>query len=497
MPRSPAAASPRLASLALPAVLAVVLVLGLILLVPDGAIVDCERDGHFQRAGQLSCGVVGPNAPYGPLLPWLALPWIPLWGTPYLATRFVSLLALLGMVALAWRACRVLGAGRGAAALAGLLVGLNGTTLFYGSMACSDLPAAALLVAALWWALRATREPPRPALCAALAGAALAGACLVRVQYYLPAAALLVTMPLVLRRLRPSLALALGFGLPVLGALAVGWARYDSLGDALDMHLGLAAYTRNLTRASTILSDGGGEVVPLSDRLLWSVRLVLRTTAVLPLVGLLGATVLALSRRRWRGLLVVLVPAGVLYAGLAWSHPPPDWGARRFYLFLVPLAAVATVLLGRWACARWLPRWGFASPLGALLLLVLALGHGLWDLKTFRVPEPSSLLQVEDGLRPGLSSGYERDVVRSAAGLIAGLDACAAVATNFHPAAIPVRNAVFLGDVDPDDPGWVEALPAGEGRERWLLFVDPERGSPELRPVPGSSAPGPGLGEEP
>ena len=480
--------------------LTLVLVAGIVLLIPDGSIVDCERDGHFQRAGQLSCGLLVPNAPYGPLLPWLVAPLVPLVGTPYLATRFLSLAVLLGLTALSWRAARTLGAGPGASALAALMVGLNGPMLFYGSMACSDLPATGLFLSACWLAFRSVRSlgVTWPA---ALAGFALAGACLVRVQYYLPAVALLLLFPLLARRVRPILALWLGFALPVLAMFVLGWWMYGSVLDALNTHLGLSAYTRNLMRVGTILAaaDVGTPVVPLGDRLLWSLVLVLRATGGLPLVGGLAAAGLALARPRWRGLLVFVVPALVLYAGLAWSHPPSDWGARRFYLYLVPLCTVPSVLIGRAALRRWAPASRLLPRAAALAVLVWVVGHGLWEIRSFRAPEPLSLLRLDPHSPRGLGTAYDRAVVRQTAQQAAELDACVAVATNFHGATIALRNAWFLGDVAPDSSAdWVDAIPLAPEDELWLLWVEPGGGvSPTLRRVLPPVAPSSAIGEGP
>ncbi len=487
-------------ALALPAVLTLVVLVGMILVVPDGALVDCERDGHFQRAGWLSCGVGYPNAPYGPLLPWLVAPLIPVVGTPYLAGRILSLLALLGLVGLSWRAARVYGAGLGAAALTALLVGLNGPMLFYGSMACSDMPATSLFLGASWLALRGLDARGAPWRLG-LAGLLLAAACLVRVQFYLPALVMLAVTPLLARRLRPGLALLLGFGLPVVLALAVGWRRYGDPGDALSLHLGLAAYTRNLVRAGAILGQVGveGDAVSLGGRLAWSVQLVVRSTGGLPLLGALGALVLSLSRRRWRPLLVVLVPALALYAGLAWSHPPPDWGARRFYLFLVPVCAVATVLLGRVALQRWRPGSRALPVCLALALGLAAAAHGVWEIRSFRAPELGSLAHSSGDVPRGLASSYERGVIREVGRLGADLDACAPVATNFHAATTCFRNAWFLGDVPLEGPWtWAEDIPRGPAGELWLLWVPPGgEGSPVLVPAPRSGAASPALGSPP
>ena len=499
MRRSADGASRSWASRALPAVLALVLVAGIVLLIPDGSIVGCERDGHFQRAGQLSCGLLVPNAPYGPLLPWLVAPLVPLVGTPYLATRILSLVVLLGLTALSWRAARTLGAGPGASALAALMVGLNGPMLFYGTMACSDLPATGLFVAACWLVFRSVRNPGI-AWPAALAGLALAGACLVRVQYYLPAAALLLLFPLLARRARAILALWLGFALPVLAMFVLGWWIYGDVLDALNAHLGLSAYTRNLVRAGTILgaADAGSPVVPLGDRLLWSVFLVLRVTGGLPLVGGLAAAGLALARPRWRGLLVFIAPALVLYAGLAWSHPPPDWGARRFYLYLVPLCAVPSVLMGRAALRHWAPASRVLPRMAALVALAWVVGHGLWEIRSFRAPEPLSLLRFDPNAPRGLGTAFDRAVVRQTAQQAAGIDACVAVATNFHGATIALRNAWFLGDIAPDGSAdWVDSIPLAPDDELWLLWVEPGGGRPPslrrvLPPVEPSSAIGEG-----
>jgi hypothetical protein len=494
VPRSADGASRSLAALALPVVLLVVLLIGLFLVVPDGAIVGCERDGHFHRAGWASCGVAFSNAPYGPLLPRLVAPLVVPMGTPYLAGRIASLIALLSVVLVSFHAGRRLGARRELAALAALLVGLNGPMLFYGSMACSDLPAAALFIGACWLAFQGLREQPRLLW---LAGLTLAGACLVRVQYYLPAAIMVALAPLMARGVQARLALPLGFALPVVLELGVGALQHGGLVDAIGLHLGLAAYARNLSRAGDILAEGGGgEVVSLGARLRWSLALVARCTGGLPILGLLGALGLS-RRRRWRPALVVLLPALALYLGLAWSHPPPDWGARRFYLFLVPLGTVPAVLLVRALAARW----GLPRPLGvavAVLAVLVSLGLAQWEIRSFRAPELSSLLRNDEGPR-GLAGSYERSVVREVARLSAELEPCTPVATNFHPATIPLRNAWFLGDVDLSDPGLsFELEPAGGARQRWLLWVPPDGSSmPKLRPLESLSRPDGALEERP
>ncbi len=472
MPSSADGAGRARAATAILAVLIPVLLIGSILLIPDGAVVGCERDGHFQRAGWLSCGVAYTNAPYGPLLPWLVAPLIPLAGTPYLASRLLSLLALLALVGMTWRAVRSLGGGLGAASLAALLVGLNGPALHYGASACSDLPAAVLFVAGCWTAWRCL-ERRGSAVLAGVAGLLLAAACLVRVQYYVPAAVLLVTLPLLARR-RGSLALWLGFGLPVAAAFALGWQRYGVPGDALDLHLGLAAYTRNLARAGTIIDGGGGEVVPLADRLSWSARLVLRATGGLPLLGAVAAAWLALGRVRWRPLLVVLLPAAALYAGLAWSHPPPDWGARRFYLFLVPLCVVPTVMVGRALLGRWVadPRI-LCLALGATLVLGAGV-HAVWEIRSFRAPQLSSMLSLEPDAPRGLATAYDRQVVREAARLGGELDVCTPVATNFHGVTTAFRSSWFLGDVPREgEHAWAADIPVTAGQQLWLVWVPP------------------------
>jgi hypothetical protein len=501
VPRSADVASGRWASLALPAVLVLVLLLGLVLVAPDGALVDCERDGHFQRAGWVSCGVVGTNAPYGPLLPWLVAPLVPLVGTPYIAGRLLSLLALLGVVVLGARSVRGLGGGPWLAALAALAVGLNGPMLFYGSMACSDLPAAALFLLACWLALRAL-EPRAPLWLVGLAGAALAGACLVRVQYYIAAPVLLVAWALLARRAIPVLVLTLGFLLPVAGALADGWAHYGGPVDAAELHLGLSAYTRNLRRAGTILdagAAGSGDVVSLGARLRWSVALIARATGGLPLLGCLAALVLALRRPRWRRLLVVLLPALALYAGLAWSHPPPDWGARRFYLFLVPLCVVPSLLLGRVVVERWLPSSRGLPALAVVLVLLGASAHGLWEIRSFRAPQLGSLLQLGDDAPRGVAGSYDRQVVARAAQLVAELEPCAAVATNFHAVTTAFRCGFFLGDVSPGElPRGIDALPLAAHEPLWWVEVPPDGKSlPTLRQIRPSAEPPPRLGELP
>ncbi len=484
-----AAASRSRASLALPLALLAVLLVGSLLVIPDGALVDCERDGHFQRAGWLSCGVVGVNAPYGPLLPWLVAPLVSLVGTPYLAGRLVSLVALLGVALLSARAARGLGGGPGLAGLAALVVGLNGPMLFYGSMACSDLPAVALFLAACWLALRAL-EPRAASRLAFLAGALLAAACLVRVQYYLAAPVLLLTWALLARRPGPILAMALGFGLPLAAALLDGWVRYGSLGDAATLHLGLAAYTRNMVRAGAILdagAAGAGSVVGLGARLHWSVALLLRVTGGLPLLGFSGALVLALGWPRHRRLLVVLLPALVLYAGLAWSHPPPDWGARRFYLFLVPICALPSLLLGRAALARWVPERRGLVALVAGVVVLATTAHGFWEVRSFRAAEPMSLLSLADDAPRGVANAYERRVVARSAELAADLEPCAPVVTNFHAVTTAVRCGFFLGDVALE--GGIEGLEAMPGPDRgpvWLMTVEPGgQAMPELRAIGG------------
>ena len=499
MPRSPDAASGRWVTLALPAVLALVVLLGLVLVVPDGALVDCERDGHFQRAGWLSCGIVGTNAPYGPLLPWLVAPLVPLSGTPYIAGRLLSLLSLLGVVLLSARAVRGLGGGTGLAALAALVVGLNGPMLFYGSMACSDLPAAALFLLASWLALRAL-DPKAPLWMAGLAGVTLAAACLVRVQYYIAAPVLLLAWALVARRPLGVQSLLTGFALPLLGAMADGWIRYGNPTDAAELHLGLAAYTRNLRRAGTILdAGGGGDVVSLGARLRWSLALIARTTGGLPLAGGLAALVLALRSRRWRGLLVVLLPAAALYAGLAWSHPPPDWGARRFYLFLVPLCAVASLLLGRLALARWLPPSRGLAAAAVGLVLLGATAHGLWELRSFRAPQLASLFQRSSDAPRGVADRYDRQVVARAAQLGAELEPCAAVATNFHAATTAFRCGFFVGELPASElDRALEALPLPTDQPLWWLEVPPDGVSmPVLRQIRGAPGPAPRLEAHP
>jgi hypothetical protein len=486
VPRSADGASRSLAALALPVVLLGVLAVGLLLLVPDGVIVGCERDGHFQRAGWASCGVAFSNAPYGPLLPRLVAPLVFLVGTPYLAGRLISLLTLLGLVAGCFFAARRLGAGRGAAALAAALVGLNGPMLYYGSAACSDLPAAALFVGAGWLGFRGLRERPWLSF---VAGMALAGACLVRVQYYLPAALMLGLALLLARGSWARLVLPLGFAIPVGLELLLGWQQHGTLGEALNAHLGLAAYARNLSRAGGILVDTeGGEGVALGARLRWSLALVARATGGLPLLGLLGAGWLAL-RRRWRPLWLILAPAAALYLGLAWSHPPPDWGARRFYLYLVPMGVVPSVLWVRAGLARWAaPRWVGACL--ALAALGLGAAHALWEIRSFRAPELASLLR-DDARARGLAGVYDRQVLHEVERLAARIEPCSPVATNFHAATIPLRNAWFLGDVSLDAPGLsFVSDPVGSAGQRWLLWVPPDGVSmPELRPLPTRAAP--------
>jgi hypothetical protein len=467
------------------AVLLLVLAVGLLLLVPDGVLVGCERDGHFQRAGQLSCGLLSPNVPYGPLLPALVAPLVPIVGSAYLASRGFSLLILLGLVALSWRAARDLGAGSRLSGLAALAVGLNGSSLYYGSAACSDLPAAAFFLLAGWAGWRAV-VGRGSAPTAFLAGLALACACLVRVQYYLAAPVLLAALVMLTPRARRkgvgSVA-TLAFAGAVALAAALGWQRWGGLQPVLDMHLGLAAYTRNLDRAGAILESAGvGDGVGLGARLGWSLRLVLRITLGLPLLGGAAALLIALRQPRHRAWLVLLLPALVLWVGLAWSHPPPDWGARRFYLFLIPLCVVPSLLSGRALLLRWFRGVRWAPWLGAVLVLLGTGAHALWELRSFRAPQLGTLLELDPRAPRGLAKAQERAAMVQAGALVSGLDSCAVVATNYHPAATLVRNAWFVGNVSLDGPrGWVDGLTVEPGEPAWLLWVPPpHEGEPGL-----------------
>jgi hypothetical protein len=206
----------------------------------------------------------------------------------------------------------------------------------------------------------------------------------------------------------------------------------------------------------------------------WGVRLMLRATGGLPLLGGVAAVVLALRHRRWRHLLVVVLPVGILIAGLAWSHPPSDWGARRFYLFLVPLCVVPTLLLGRVMVVRWLPPSRMVAPSLALLVIAGSLAHGVLEIRSFRAPQLESLLVLDSDAPRGVAGAYDRRVVAHAAHLGASLDACAPVATNFHGVATAYRLAFFLGDVPLDAaPLWPEAVPETVGDRLWLVQVPP------------------------
>ncbi len=472
--------------LGLLAVLLVVLVVGLALAVPDGTVVDCERDGHFQRAGHLACGLTSVNAPYGPLLPYLVAPLIPIAGSAYLAGRVVSVLALLGLVLLSWHACRKLGGGLGLAALTALSVGLNGHLLYYGSMACSDLCATGFFVLAAWLALRSIRGGSSLGL-AALAGMAMAAACLVRVQYYL-AAPVLVVVYLALSvgpgssRFRSACALLAGLVIPLGAGLLDGWIRYGLLSTALDAHLGLAAYTRNFVRAGAIidgsLGQGGEAAVGLGARLAWSVRLVSRVTGGLPLLGLLGAVVLAVRGARWRAGLVVVLPALALYVGLCWSHPPPDWGARRFYLFLVPVCVVPFLLLSRQAIRRWFPGSRVSLPAAGIVCLVAVVCHATWDLARFRGGGPTGRSLLEPR-----GTTLDRAVFRDAELLSRGVEPCTPVLTNFHAATLHFRNAHFLGPVALDaEAAWLSSLPLGNAGEVLMVWAPPDAVEPVFPP---------------
>jgi hypothetical protein len=469
--------------------------LGAWLLPPDGVLADCERDGHFQRMGQVACGLMPAKAPYGPLLPWLGAALTPVAGTPYLAGRLLALFSLLGTVALTWRAVARSGAGAGAAALAAILVASNPHLLLYGTMACTDLPASALWLGALFLAATSVEEPGG-AWRAGIAGACGALAVLVRVQWLLPLAVLggltvlLAGHPWRARLFRGLIFLA-GMVLPLGIAAAVGLWHDPDLRSVLLEYLGGIAFTRAVPRLGALAAGGApAEGTPgLATRLAWGAWLAVRVSGGLPLIGLVVGLGLAMWRRMrpWRSAQLTILASGACWAATAWSHPPPDLGARRFFLALVPPGVVFAVGLSA-GLARRVPRRGVLA--GTAGLLVAA--------AVFFAVETASLRGVE--ARPGwaglpLPRPENRATDTDRAAWLAGhrlLEAerpgCAPVYTNYHNAAMLFADPRFLGSGDL--PAAVASLPRLAPESRAYLLWVPPPGAAALEPprVPGITA---------
>ncbi|MFH1464559.1 MAG: glycosyltransferase family 39 protein [Pseudomonadota bacterium] len=474
--------------------------LGAWLLPPDGVLAGCERDGHFQRMGQVACGLVPANAPYGPLLPWMGAALTPLAGTPYLAGRLLGLLSLLGMVVVTWRAALRFGAGAGAAALAAALVALNPHLLLYGTMACTDMPASFLWLLALYFAAGVVDAPAgvwRPGV----AGACGALAVLVRVQWLPPVVVLGGLLVLLLpaggrRRLGWVCLFLTAVLLPLGIAIALGRRHYPDLQGVIGEYLGGLAFSRAAPRLGA-LATGDAPVAGapgLAARLGWGAWLAVRVSGGLPLLGLGGALWVGLRHRLfpWRAALLVALASGACWAATAWSHPPPDLGAGRFFLALVAPGVVVGVLLGAGALrrrARWAAAGLLLAGAGGFLVAELSALRGIASRPAW--PGGPALPRPEDR-----ASDTDRAALAAGRALLAAEDVgCTPVYTNYHNAAALFRDARFLGAGS--DAAHLDTLPGPVPAGRaWLLWVAPPGAAGLVAPrVAGLGAQAQAVGE--
>lgn len=448
------------------------------LLPPDGVVTDCERDGHFQRIGQVACGLAPVNAPYGPLLPWLGAALVPFAGTPYLAGRLLGLLSFLGIVALSGRAAARFGAGTVAATLAAALVALNPHLLLYGTMACTDVPASFLWLSALYLAAQAV-ETRGVGWRAGAAGAIGALAVLVRVQWLLPLVALAGLLSLLTpggARVRlGALGLFLGgVALPLGIAVAFGLQRYPDLHGVLGEYLGGLAFSRAVPRLGALVAGGAPvEGAPgFGARLAWSAWLAARVGGGVPLGALAVGLGLAWGRRvrPWRAVLLVVLACAACWAATAWSHPPPDLGARRFFLALIPPGIVLGV--GLLAGLRpWSARVATLAAAFALLAATAFLGAELGSLRGVEVCRGWAGLPLPRPL--DRADAVDRAALRAGEWLLsAEAPGCAPIYTNYHNAAPLFWVARFLGHSDLA--AAAASLPGlAPGARAYLLWVPP------------------------
>ena len=294
---------------------------------------DCEQDQYFLAADKLICGEERLiQSTVGPVVPWLiAILGIPL-GSTYLAGRLLNVLAGALLLGLVYHAGRVHGRAISAGLLAAGLLLLVPDFLFYGTLACTDVPAALLMLLSLHFAISSHSSPEhlwRPGL----AGLVAMLACLTRHQAYPFAAglglSLVLANPIPWKARLKSLALfACGFiGLAVLYVVVADLILSVPPAKALD--LGPAALRGiSLLRKKVLMGYG------------YSLGLIaLSLGLMLPLAVVSALGLLSNARSRSKTC-AALLPAVAYFLGVAWFPRSPNTDLRRLFLILVPMAAV-------------------------------------------------------------------------------------------------------------------------------------------------------------
>lgn len=335
----------------------------------------CELDQYFGLADRLVCGeTLLVQRTVGPIIPWLFALFSLFTGSTYLAGRLVNALAGALLVGLTYHFGRTHGRSPSTGLLAALLVLANGSFLVYTNLACTDVPAALLMLLVVHLVLRAL-EPGAGRMPPILAGVSGLAACLVRPHAYplLAGAALAVLLMAGSNRkdgLRAFGLFLAGFLAPL--ALYVLTATLFLSAD-LQQSLGWRVYA---ARTGSLFS---GEML---TGYLVSLSLVWKACGLLLPAGLLAALFTALIKpQKRKPMAAVLLAALCYFVGVGWFPRPGHEDLQRLYLVFVPLLALPLAAFADDLFSRRLTRkarWGVVSL--AVLLLIFSGGRELAEL---------------------------------------------------------------------------------------------------------------------
>lgn len=330
----------------------------IILLTIDYRVVGCESDGHYVAAQMLRCGERGLYVElYKSTWPWLfarlAGFLYGLFNETYLAAKAVSVAFAAGAVAVAMIAVRRYTRGIGASILVAVLLVFDGQFLYYGTLASTDMAAAALFFAGLAAMVRSLDADARSVWSGA-AGLAMGFACVTRYQYLIPSTAALIA-PLwwfsgsLRQRSERALVWLAGWLAPALMSIGLDYSQWtDAAGFRVVSSRGdtLSAFVEPGLSAMESAFRIAGHYVDGLRLMVWHVGA----------CGVAALAIAAAGARRQASWRRDLIAAGfvfsALFASVSWFTSLDNLDLRRFYLPVLMVGAVAFAAV----CAR-----GFAS----------------------------------------------------------------------------------------------------------------------------------------
>jgi 4-amino-4-deoxy-L-arabinose transferase-like glycosyltransferase len=285
----------------------------------------CEYDRHFIRGMWASCGDWAvPRSHWGPIVPWLIAFLTPIFGKAFIAGKALSLLCGSLLVGTTYLAGRRILRSEFAAVFAALVVAINPVFLFYGTTACTDMPAALFVVLTVVLYLRTFEKGDMRF--AALAGLCAAVAMLMRDQAVFVVAAIAVSAI----AFHPS---RLSKRIPLV-AIFVSCAAIPVVLITLEQGGGLEHLR---SRSSDFLSSGAAVLL---EQYLLSAKRLLWTLGFFPLIGFTFISIVGLRSERWREIFTVLIACALYFFGVGWFGDPEQNDLRRLYIPLVPAATI-------------------------------------------------------------------------------------------------------------------------------------------------------------